>query len=117
MTRFRHKKGAPKPLLWYGDDPRMPGSWERRIAPAVHSWYAYRHHEDTSSWSGGLAMRALASGLASLSLCFSSVAVHPPSTKRVNGPFFFLACVTRPITVCGLPCFVLVPARYTSPTV
>jgi hypothetical protein len=58
-------------------------------------------------------MVALTSMIASFSLCFSSVAVHPPSTKRLNGPFFFLACVTRPVTVCGLPCFVLVPARNT----
>src|SRR4029450_499899 len=75
MTRFRHKKGAPKPLLWYGGDPRPPGSWERRIAPAIHSWYAYRCHEDASSWEGGLAMVALTSVIASpffLPVLFSS---------------------------------------------
>ena len=54
-------------------------AWQRgmiQIAPAVHSWYTYSHHEDCSLWGGGLAIVALASAIASpffvLVLCYSA---------------------------------------------
>jgi hypothetical protein len=72
---WRHR-GSPTSLpgAHYAPRAQPTGRWpgavngaqrDRRIAPARHSDYAYRRREDTSSWSGGLAMGALRSAIAS----------------------------------------------------
>jgi len=62
--RVPHKKRRPQTVPVRGKRSKDAGQLSRGIAPAVHSWYAYRYHEDTS-WEGGLAMVALTSMIAS----------------------------------------------------
>ena len=79
-----HKKRRPQTAPVVGR--RFKDAWQlgRGIAPAVHSWYAYRYHEDASSWEGGLAMVALTSMIASpffLPMLFSSCESSPASLE------------------------------------
>ena len=52
------------------DDLRASHSGTNQACPSQHSWYAYRCHEDCSSWWYGLAMLTLESPIASLPLPF-----------------------------------------------
>jgi hypothetical protein len=100
---WRHR-GSPTSLpgAHYTLRAQPTGGWpgamngaqrDRQIAPARHSDYAYRCHEDPSSWSGGLAISALRSAIASP----SEVGVRccpvaggglssPPATKKRTHP-------------------------------